>query len=734
MTAPWRVAKSLHVLLQELNALAPKRHRASDGSIGDAAHAARDSDHNPWVKEGNMGIVTACDFTHDPERGADMHSFVAHLVKRRDPRIKYIIWDKRIWRSYDKPSIPAWTPSAYTGSNGHTHHAHISVKSDKALYDSTASWGLSKAGGSTGVATGTVVTSSGGSTSATTQVKETKYEAYREGMTPGSRLLQQGNAGSDVKWVQKRLGVRADGYFGAVTKQSVMDWQRAHKLKVDGIVGSNTWNSLKAGQPVSPGDRPVPQPLPLPQPQPVVQGGATDFTKGNRHFTSHNGYPIYAQGDKDWGSIVIASSTGKNVHQIGCAMTSVAMALSGIAGKAITPGELAEFLKSKKEQGFTSYGGIYWNTAGLVVSPPVQLTKHDNFKAADVDKELEKGRPVAIEVDYYKKVDGKQVGAHDKDGDHWFLITGRTPDKKTYQASDPAGGVLITLHRLPDGRLESDHLTRLKTPYITVGTAVTFSRGPAKQVAANNPQAGQTGAPTVVTLPTTSTTTSSGSPGTTGGTTAGLPQPSREVERAIREAASKVGVDYGYMMAMAAQESSFNPGIQAKTSSATGLYQFLNQSWLGIVKLHGAKHGLSAYANKINYSKSEKKYVVNPASDRQAILDLRKQAVYSALMGAEFAKDNQTYLTKKLGRAVGPTDLYMAHFLGPAGAARFLAARDAGKGSQSAAALFPDAASANTSIFYKKGKLARSLDEVYAVMTEKIVPRANAYSRARLAA
>ena len=129
----WRVAGGLDVLLRELDAAAPKRSRVSDGSIGDAAHASGDSDHNPWVKDGATGVVTARDFTHDPAHGADMHGFSDALRASRDSRIKYIVWNRRIMSS----TIAPWTWRPYLGSNPHTSHLHLSVQPSKYLYDST---------------------------------------------------------------------------------------------------------------------------------------------------------------------------------------------------------------------------------------------------------------------------------------------------------------------------------------------------------------------------------------------------------------------------------------------------------------------------------------------------------------------------------------------------------------------------------------------------------------------
>lgn len=130
--AGWYIAASLEKLRAQLNALAPKRSKLSDGGIGDAAHNARSSDHNPI--EGT-GQVCARDFTHDPAGGLDCHVLAAALVANRDARIKYIIWNHRIWTLNT-----GW--QNYTGENPHTKHLHLSVRSG-ALGDGTRAWVLS---------------------------------------------------------------------------------------------------------------------------------------------------------------------------------------------------------------------------------------------------------------------------------------------------------------------------------------------------------------------------------------------------------------------------------------------------------------------------------------------------------------------------------------------------------------------------------------------------------------
>jgi hypothetical protein len=138
--ASWRVASCLNVLLDEVNELAPKRNKASDGSIGDAAHVTRASDHNPWVRDGDKGVVTARDITHDPRNGCDAGKLAEHfrrMGKAGDPRVKYVIWNRQIASFVDN-----WRWRAYGGPNPHTQHVHLSVQSAKSAYDSTRPWGL----------------------------------------------------------------------------------------------------------------------------------------------------------------------------------------------------------------------------------------------------------------------------------------------------------------------------------------------------------------------------------------------------------------------------------------------------------------------------------------------------------------------------------------------------------------------------------------------------------------
>jgi hypothetical protein len=138
----WRVAASLEKLRKQVNAKAPKRSKVSDGGIGDAAHASRKSDHNPWVRDGGMGVVTARDFTHDAKNGCSAEKLAESIRAARDKRVKYIIWNRRICHSAAKGGSAAWAWRKYTGKNGHTQHVHVSVKPLKSLYDDQGAWSL----------------------------------------------------------------------------------------------------------------------------------------------------------------------------------------------------------------------------------------------------------------------------------------------------------------------------------------------------------------------------------------------------------------------------------------------------------------------------------------------------------------------------------------------------------------------------------------------------------------
>ncbi len=185
---------------------------------------------------------------------------------------------------------------------------------------------------------------------------------------------------------------------------------------------------------------------------------------------------------------------------------------------------------------------------------------------------------------------------------------------------------------------------------------------------------------------------------------------------AIGRAAERTGVDFTYLLNQARTESGLKPDARSPNSSASGLFQFIDQSWLGVVKQHGAKHGLGWAADAIQ--RRSGRWTVDPAM-RQAVFGLRDQAEPAALMAGEFASDNSDGLARSLGRQPSATDLYFAHFLGLEGATRFLRAADADPHAPAASA-FPREARANRSVFYARSGEVRSLGQVYALMGRKI--------------
>jgi hypothetical protein len=196
-------------------------------------------------------------------------------------------------------------------------------------------------------------------------------------------------------------------------------------------------------------------------------------------------------------------------------------------------------------------------------------------------------------------------------------------------------------------------------------------------------------------------------------------QSSRQrVEGAIANAAARTGVDFDFLVREAKVESGLNPQARARTSSATGLFQFTKQTWLGTLKQHGANHDLGWAADAITRGSDGQYRIADPAL-RARILDLRTQPEAAAAMAAELASDNQDFLGSRLGRSPESVDLYLAHFLGEAGAARFLEAHDANPDG-AAASLLPAAANANRAVFYRTDGTPRSFAEIRGNFASKL--------------
>ena len=175
------------------------------------------------------------------------------------------------------------------------------------------------------------------------------------------------------------------------------------------------------------------------------------------------------------------------------------------------------------------------------------------------------------------------------------------------------------------------------------------------------------------------------------------------VEAAIRRASGAVGVDFDFLLKTARRESALDPSARARTSSAAGLFQFIEQTWLATVKQHGAQHGYGQYADLIHRGADGRWKVEGSA--RNVVLDLRFDPHAASAMAAELTASNAAYLRGRTGREPAAGDLYAAHFLGPAGAAKLIEAVDRNPAA-SAASLFPEAARANRSIFYRDGRAA----------------------------
>lgn len=207
MARPWRVARSLLTLRDQIDRAYPNRSDKSDGFIGDEDHQTRDSDHNPWWVVGSYGVVTAGDFTHDPMHGFDAHDFAEHLRQTRDPRIKYVISNRRIFAGRGGPEPWTWRP--YTKENPHTKHFHISVRAEAAS-DGVAPWKLP-------------------ATSVAGRIPE---------LDEDGQVITKGAQGHGVELLQKALlawnskalpNWGADGDYGDETAEWVAAYQRANQ-------------------------------------------------------------------------------------------------------------------------------------------------------------------------------------------------------------------------------------------------------------------------------------------------------------------------------------------------------------------------------------------------------------------------------------------------------------------------------------------------------------------------
>jgi len=186
---------------------------------------------------------------------------------------------------------------------------------------------------------------------------------------------------------------------------------------------------------------------------------------------------------------------------------------------------------------------------------------------------------------------------------------------------------------------------------------------------------------------------------------------SARVAGAIRSAAQSTGASFEYLLTTARIESNLNPAAQATSSSARGLYQFIDQTWLGTLKQAGAAHGYGQYADAITQT-ADGHYEVTDPGQRAAIMRLRSDPAVSATMAGAFTQANATQLAAAIGRPPSDGELYIAHVLGSEGAGKLINVA-AAQPRANAAALFPQAASANPGIFRNGLGLPRSAKDVY---------------------
>lgn len=190
-----------------------------------------------------------------------------------------------------------------------------------------------------------------------------------------------------------------------------------------------------------------------------------------------------------------------------------------------------------------------------------------------------------------------------------------------------------------------------------------------------------------------------------------------QIAAALQNASAQTGADFSYLLNTAMRESSLNCSAKSNTSSACGLFQFTQQTWLGTMKQSGASLGLGQYASAITQDASGRYTVADPAV-RKEILALRNDPQVSALMAGAYTAASKDRLESSLGRSVSQGELYIAHFLGAGGATKLISAAEDTPNAR-ADVLFPEAAAANRSIFYDKAGQPKTVAEVYNNLVSK---------------
>jgi hypothetical protein len=190
-----------------------------------------------------------------------------------------------------------------------------------------------------------------------------------------------------------------------------------------------------------------------------------------------------------------------------------------------------------------------------------------------------------------------------------------------------------------------------------------------------------------------------------------------DVMAALHAASHKTGLDFDYLFNTAMRESSLDTQAKSKSSSASGLFQFIDQTWLGLVKQYGGRYGLGSYANAIQQT-SDGHYVVASNDTKAAILALRQDPELSAVMAGESAKQTKQSLECALGRTVCAGELYAAHFLGTNGARHLIQLSESNPNMRADVA-FPQASKGNKSMFFHADGTAKTVGELYASVVNR---------------
>ena len=178
---------------------------------------------------------------------------------------------------------------------------------------------------------------------------------------------------------------------------------------------------------------------------------------------------------------------------------------------------------------------------------------------------------------------------------------------------------------------------------------------------------------------------------------------------AIREGAQKSGVEFSYLVKTAKRESALDPNARAPRSTAEGLFQFVEQTWLGTLKEAGPKLGLGQFSKAIIQTRPGH-YDVTDSNMRTAILSLRSDPKISSLLAGALTQSNFDTLTQSLGRKPNNEDLYLAHLLGAQGAVEAIKQAELSP-DRPASSIFNDAARSNPQLFFDRNGRARTITE-----------------------